>query len=58
MYFACVSFEGEHASAAGEVPLLDRRIGGAGEHVPVVDERARDVPLVTSINCQQQYIYI
>lgn len=48
MYFACVAFEGEHASAAGQVPLLDGRIRRAGEDVPVVDERARDVTLVAS----------
>ncbi len=48
MYFACVAFEGEHASAAGQVPLLDGRIRRAGEHVPVVHERASDVTLVTS----------
>ena len=48
MYFACVAFEGEHAPAACQVPLLDGRIRRAGEHVPVVNERARDVTLVTS----------
>ena len=48
MYFARVSFEGEHASAAGQVPLLDGGVGGPGDDVTIVDEHARDVPLVAS----------
>ena len=43
-----VTFEGEHAPAAGQVPLLDGRVRRPGDDVPVVDEHAGDVPLVAS----------
>ena len=62
VYFARVTFEGEHASAAGQVPLLDGGVGGPGDDVTIVDEHARDVTLVASrymfntrLDCGQSY---
>ena len=49
--------EGEHAPAAGQVPLFDGRVRGPGEDVAVVDEHARDVTLVPSCGLQNK-IYI
>ena len=43
-----MTFEGEHAPAAGQVPLLDGRVRRPGDDVTVVDEHAGDVPLVAS----------
>ena len=43
-----MTFEGEHAPAAGQVPLLDGRVRRPGDDVTVVDEYAGDVPLVAS----------